>query len=162
MINDISAGSMDQQLLETVGKLGVPYVLMHMKGKPQNMAQQSNYDDLITEVMDFLIEKVGTLRDLGIKDIIIDPGFGFGKTIQHNFQLLKNLHVFAILECLLLAGVSRKSFIYKTLKINAEDALNGTTALHMIALEQGANILRVHDVQAAVQAIKLWSAMKDA
>ncbi len=162
MINDISAGELDEQLFATVAELNVPYILMHMKGRPENMAKSSNYEDLLTEITDFLIKKIGTLRALGVKDIIVDPGFGFGKTIKHNFEILKNIHVFGVLECIILAGISRKSFIYKTLNIKPEDALNGTTALHMIALEQGAKILRVHDVKAAVEVIKLWKQLQEA
>lgn len=162
IINDISAGSLDDQLFATVGRLGVPYILMHMKGRPENMQKEVEYDDIIVEVTDFLIEKVGQLRALNVKDIIIDPGFGFGKSIKHNFQLLKQMHAFGILECIILAGISRKSFIYKTLKTNPEKVIIGTTALHMIALEQGAKILRAHDVGPAIETIELWKAMQEA
>jgi len=159
MVNDISGGRLDDQLFQTVADLGVPYVLMHMKGVPGNMQGQAVYEDVVTEVLDFFIEGIGRLRALGVKDILLDPGFGFGKTAAHNFQLLNNLHVFQITGCPLLAGISRKSMIWKTLKITPEEALNGTTALHIVALQQGARILRVHDVRPAMETIRLWETL---
>lgn len=156
IVNDISAGNLDDDLLTTVAELNVPYILMHMKGKPKDMQDQTNYDDVQLEILDFLIQKVGKLRQLGIKDIIVDVGFGFGKTVEQNYQLLKNMHQFKILNLPILAGISRKSMIYKVLKTSPENALNGTSALHMVALQQGANILRVHDVKEAMEVIQLW------
>ena len=160
MVNDISAGKMDANLYATVAKLGVPYVLMHMQGKPANMQVAPTYDNILEEVIDFLILEVGKLRGLGVKDIIIDPGFGFGKTIEDNYRLLQSLHVFQILGLPIMAGLSRKSMIYKLLEIEAAEALNGTSALHMVALQQGSKILRTHDVKAANEVIKLWSQLE--
>jgi len=156
IINDISAGQFDETFYQTVADLQVPYVLMHMQGTPKTMQQNPDYEDVVREVLDFMIGEVGKLRALGVKDIVVDPGFGFGKTVEHNYQLLKNMHVFQILDLPVLAGVSRKSMICKVLKVNPSAALNGTTALHMIALQQGAKILRTHDVREAVEAIQLW------
>ncbi len=161
IINDISAGILDEQMFDTVAALKVPYVLMHMKGKPNNMQKAPVYDDVLTEVLDFLIERVGKLRLLGVKDIVIDPGFGFGKEIEHNFRLIRHLHVFRMMELPILAGISRKSFIYKTLNSSAKGALTGTIALHMVALDEGAKILRVHDVKAAVETIKIWESLQN-
>lgn len=155
IVNDISAGKIDENLYQTVADLGVPYILMHMKGKPKDMQNQPTYDDVVLEIMDFFIAEIGKLRALGIKDLILDPGFGFGKTIDHNFFTLKNLNIFKVLELPVLAGISRKSMIYKYLKINSSEALNGTTALHIVALQQGAKILRAHDVKEAAEVIKL-------
>lgn len=157
IVNDISAGKLDGHLLQTVADFGVPYVLMHMQGTPDTMQQQPHYEDVVTEVLDFFIQKIAQLRGLGLKDIVLDPGFGFGKTVEHNFSLLKNLHVFQnVLDLPVLAGVSRKSMICKPLGIKPAEALNGTTALHVVALQQGARILRVHDVREAVEVIQLW------
>ncbi|MEO5781743.1 MAG: dihydropteroate synthase [Ginsengibacter sp.] len=156
IINDISAGNLDSNMISTVAKLQVPYICMHMKGTPQNMQQQSNYENVTREVLDFFIQKTDECRKAGINDVIIDPGFGFGKTISHNFILLKELSTFKMLEKPIMAGLSRKSTIYKTLGITAEEALNGTTVLHTLALQNGANILRVHDVKEAKEAIALW------
>jgi len=156
IINDISAGSIDDQMFETVAELNVPYILMHMQGKPENMQQHPDYQDVTKNVLDFFIEKIGELRALGVKDIILDPGFGFGKTIQHNYQLLQNFAIFKILDLSLLAGISRKSMIYKVLDSTPEEALNGTTVLNTLALERGAKILRVHDVKEAEETITLW------
>ncbi|MCI5081636.1 MAG: dihydropteroate synthase [Saprospiraceae bacterium] len=161
IINDISAGRIDADLYTTVADLGVPYVLMHMQGKPKDMQQQPQYKDVVQEVLDFLIAELGKLRSLGVKDIIIDPGFGFGKSLTHNYQLLKKMHIFNILDLPILCGVSRKSMIYKLLNTKPEHALNGTTALHMIALQQGAKILRVHDVKQAVETIQLWEQLEN-
>ncbi len=155
MINDISAGKMDTSLLDVIVTLNVPYVLMHMQGTPTTMQQQPFYKDVTREVLDFFIEKIGLLRNKGLKDIIIDPGYGFGKTIEHNFTLLKNQSVFEMLDVPVLIGVSRKSMIYKTLDTDSTQALNGTTVLHTIGLLNGASILRVHDVKEAAQTIKL-------
>lgn len=156
IVNDISAGSMDEMLIETVASLGVPYVLMHMPGKdPQTMQENPTYQNVVTEVFDFLNFKMKQLHQAGIKDIILDPGFGFGKTIQHNFQLLSGLDYFLQLEKPLLVGLSRKATVYKTLNIGPEEALNGTSVLNTISLIKGAHILRVHDVKEAVQAVKL-------
>ena len=155
IVNDISAGSLDEQLIETVAALKVPYVLMHMKGNPQNMQQQTHYENVTENVYSFLKQKKAELIEAGIKDIIVDPGFGFGKNISQNFELLKNLSIFKDLDSPILLGISRKSFIYKTLGISAADALNGTTVLNTIGLSNGASILRVHDVRAAREAIQL-------
>ena len=157
MVNDISAGNMDDAMLTTVAALKVPFVCMHMQGDPDTMQQSTQYKNLVNDVLDFFIRKVADCKSAGIKDIIIDPGFGFGKTIQQNFTLLKQLHLFGILEKPILAGISRKSTIYKTLGISATDALNGTTALNTIALMNGASILRVHDVKEAIEAITLFN-----
>ncbi len=157
IINDISGGDIDSEMFATVAKLEVPYVLMHMKGKPSNMQSQPAYDDVVQEVLDFFVKKIGELRALGVKDIILDPGFGFGKSLEHNYDLLKNLEVLKILELPLLIGISRKSMIYKLLETSASEALNGTTALHMVALQQGAQILRAHDVREAREVIQLYS-----
>ena len=158
IINDISAGSMDDAMITTAASLDVPYVLMHMQGTPQTMQVSPGYANVTSEVLDFFIKKRDDLLRAGIRDIIIDPGFGFGKTIAHNFELLRNLSVFNLLKLPLLLGISRKATIYKTLDITAEEALNGTTALNTIGLMQGAQILRVHDVKEARQAITLWEA----
>ena len=163
IVNDISAGRFDPRLFETVAALDVPYILMHMQGTPQTMQQNPRYENVVNEVLDFFIEKLEKLRRLGIKDIVLDPGFGFGKTVEHNFHLLKNLAVFEhVLNLPVLAGISRKSMICKVLKVNPEHALNGTTALHVEALRQGARILRVHDVKEAAEVIALWKALEGA
>lgn len=161
MINDISAWSVDHDLLEVVTEYKVPYVLMHMKGTPQTMQQEANYQDLMTEVLDFLIGRLGILVERGVVDVIVDPGFGFAKNSGHNFELLQNLHVLRILDRPIMVGLSRKSTIQKTLGVDAENALNGTTALHMVALQQGAQILRVHDVKPAVECITLFKKLKE-
>ena len=155
IVNDISAGSIDSKMISTVAALKVPYVLMHMQGTPQTMQQQPVYENVTREVLDFLIMKVNDLQNSGITDIIVDPGFGFGKSIAHNFELLRNLPVFKMLNCPLLLGISRKSSIYKTLGTTTENSLNGTTVLHTIGLLNGASILRVHDVREAMEIIKL-------
>ncbi len=161
MINDISAGSIDANLFSIVSRLDVPYVLMHMQGTPDNMHMQPTYADVVEEIFDFFVKKVGELRNLGVKDIIIDPGFGFGKRLENNYTLLRSLHVFKVLELPILAGLSRKSMIYKLLEIEATEALIGTAALHMVALQQGSKILRVHDVREANEVIKLWSQLEN-
>jgi dihydropteroate synthase len=159
IVNDISAGSMDNKMIETVAGLKVPYILMHMKGTPQSMQQNAVYKNVTGEVLDFFIAKTNALKKAGITDIIIDPGFGFAKTIDNNFELLKNLSVFKMLDKPILVGISRKSTIYKTLGINADEALNGTTVLNTISLMNGASILRVHDVREAKEAVTLFSTM---
>jgi dihydropteroate synthase len=156
IVNDISAGEMDSEMLLTVAELNTPYIAMHMQGTPETMQQKPAYENVSAEVLDYFIHKINQCNEAGIKDIILDPGFGFGKTIVHNYSLLKNLHVFKILDKPILAGISRKSMVYKPLKSDAEHALNGTTALHMLALQQGASILRVHDVKEARECIELF------
>ena len=158
IINDISAGSMDNKMVETVAQLRVPYILMHMKGTPQTMQQNAVYENVTREVLDFFIAKTNELKNAGIVDIIVDPGFGFAKTIDQNFELLRNLSVFKMLDKAIMLGISRKSTVYKTLGVNAEDALNGTSVLNTIGLMNGASILRVHDVKEAKEAVKLFSA----
>ena len=156
LVNDISAGSLDAEMYETVAKLGVPYILMHMQGTPEHMQLAPDYEDVLQEVLDFFIKEIHDLRQLGLRDIIIDPGFGFGKTLEQNYKLLANMHIFGILEVPILAGISRKSMIYKLLDVTPNKALNGSTAAHIFALQQGAKILRVHDVRAACEAVKVW------
>lgn len=157
IVNDISAGNMDEAMIETVASLHVPYIAMHMQGTPATMQKEPVYNNVVTEVLDYFIAKVDECKKAGIRDLIIDPGFGFGKTIQHNFQLLKGLPTFSILERPVLAGLSRKRTIYKTLNIEPEDALNGTTVVNTMALMNGASILRVHDVKEAKEAISLYN-----
>ncbi len=161
MINDISAGTLDEDMFRSVAALNVPYVLMHMLDRPATMQDEPVYEDVVLEIVDFFIREVGKLRSLNVKDIIIDPGFGFGKTVRHNYQLLQQLDAFSILGLPLLVGLSRKSMIYKPLATTPELALNGTTALHMLALNNGAKILRVHDVQPAIEVIKLYLQLKN-
>lgn len=157
LVNDISAGRLDSDMYKTVAGLDVPYVLMHMQGTPGTMQKHPEYDDVVTEVLDFFIQETTKLHALGIKDIVLDPGFGFGKTVAHNYLLLNNMHVFSqVLGMPVLAGISRKSMICRVLNVAPSDALNGTTALHMLALQQGAKILRVHDVREAIETIRLW------
>jgi dihydropteroate synthase len=160
IVNDISAGSLDESMVNVVASLQVPYVLMHMKGNPQNMQQSAGYKDVLTEVFDELNSRIDKLHKAGINDIIVDPGFGFGKTSDHNFRLLAQLSYFKHLGKPLMAGISRKSTITKTLDVPVEEALNGSTVLHTVALENGADILRVHDVKEARQAVILYSALK--
>lgn len=160
LVNDISASSIDDDLFDVVAASNLPYILMHMQGQPQTMQTSPQYNALLTDIMDFFIKKMTILRDKGVKDIILDVGFGFGKTIEHNYQLLNNLHVYQTLKLPLMVGLSRKSMIWKTLNCSPAEALNGTTALHMIALQQGAKILRVHDVKAAAETIKLWQLLE--
>ena len=156
MINDISAGKFDAKMCSTVAELQLPYVLMHMQGSPEDMQHNPEYSQVTVEVLDFFIQKLGELRALGVKDVILDPGFGFGKTVAHNYQLLTNLSAFSMLDCPVLAGLSRKSMICKVLEVNPSKALNGTTALHMVALQNGARLLRVHDVKEARETISLF------
>ena len=160
IINDIAAGEMDGDMFRTVADLNVPYIMMHMQGTPQNMQQNPHYDNLLKEVFMYFARKVQQLRDLGVKDIILDPGFGFGKTVEHNYELLAHLEEFRIFELPLLAGVSRKSMIYRLLGTSPQEALNGTTVLDTICLLKGADILRVHDVREAVETVKIVEAMK--
>jgi len=160
IINDISAGNLDEKLFAQVAELGVPYILMHMKGTPGTMQNNPTYDDLMTEVMDFFIEKIGRLRTLGVKDIVLDVGFGFGKSLEDNYQLLQNMSAFEILELPILAGISRKSMIYNFLETTPQEALNGTSILNLVALQQGASMLRVHDVKPAKECIALWSQLE--
>jgi len=157
IVNDISAGTLDSKMISTVAGLNVPYVLMHMQGTPQTMQQDPRYENVTREVLDFFIQKKAELNKAGITDVIIDPGFGFGKTNAHNFELLRNLSVFKMLDAPLLLGISRKSMITKTLSIKNDEALNGTTALNTIGLMNGASILRVHDVKKAKEAVKLYT-----
>lgn len=161
IINDIAAGEMDSQMFDTIARLGVPYIIMHMQGTPQNMQMNPHYDNLLKEVFFYFSEKVQRLHDLGVKDIILDPGFGFGKTLEHNYQLMNHLEEFSLFELPLLVGISRKSMIYKLLEGNPDEALNGTTILNTIALQKGADILRVHDVKAAMEAVKIVEKMKE-
>ncbi|MCZ2396928.1 MAG: dihydropteroate synthase [Chitinophagales bacterium] len=162
IVNDISGGTMDPQMIDTVGKLGVPYICMHIKGTPENMQQHTDYRDILGEVLEYFIERTDKCRKAGIQDIIIDPGFGFAKTIDQNYYLLKNLTAFKIFDLPILAGLSRKSSIYKTLQITPEEALNGTTVLNTIALMNGAHILRVHDVKEAREAVSLFKVYTEA
>ena len=155
IINDIAAGQMDDRMFEVVARLGVPYIMMHMQGTPQNMQLNPHYDNLEREVFVYFAEKVQRLRDLGAKDLILDPGFGFGKTLEHNYQLMECLDDFQVFGLPLLVGISRKSMIYKLLGGTPQDALNGTTVLNTVALMKGADILRVHDVAQAVEAVKM-------
>lgn len=159
IINDVSGGRFDNSMMQTAASLKVPYIAMHMQGTPQNMQDDPQYNDVVFEVRDALRKMCDDCEAAGITDVIIDPGFGFGKTVAHNFSLLKNLHTFGMLGKPVLAGISRKSMICKVLKVNPEQALNGTTALHIIALQQGANILRVHDVKEAIEVVKLAKMM---
>jgi len=160
IINDISGGELDAKMFETISSLKVPYILMHMKGSPQTMVKETNYENLFKEVLDYFLIKIKRLLALGVKDVIIDPGFGFAKKPEQSFELLNKLDQFKILDIPILVGISRKSMIYKTLGIDPKDALNGTTVANTIALLKGANILRVHDVKAAAEAIKLVQQLK--
>jgi len=162
IINDISGGQLDENMFATVAKLKVPYILMHMKGNPQNMVQQASYKDVFTEVLDYFAWRYHELKQLGIHDVIIDPGFGFAKNAEHNYALMNRLNEFEVLGLPILVGVSRKRMVYRVTGGTADDALNGTTALNTIALTKGANILRVHDVKEAVEAIQIYLKSKDA
>lgn len=162
MVNDISAGLRDPEMLPLIAARQVPYVMMHMKGTPQTMALHTEYEDLIRDILYYFSERLEAARKLGITDCIVDPGFGFAKTREQNFRLLGALKAFRTLKAPLLVGISRKSMIHKTLDITPGEALNGTTALHMLALEGGAHILRVHDAKEAVECIRLWEAFRDA
>ena len=160
IINDIATGMMDKNMFATVAQLGVPYIMMHMQGTPQNMQQNPHYDNIIKEVLYYFSEKVQQLRDLGAKDLILDPGFGFGKTVAHNYELMEHMEEFSIFELPILVGISRKSMIYKLLGGGPENALNGTSVLDTVALMKGANILRVHDVKEAVEAVRIMAALR--
>lgn len=156
IVNDISAGTIDEKVIETVALHQVPYIMMHMRGTPQTMKCLTNYDNLIKDINFYFSERIATARAAGINDIIIDPGYGFAKTINQNFQLLKNQDLLNVHNVPVLSGISRKSMIYKTLDIEASQALNGTSALHMLCLQKGASLLRVHDVKEAMEVIKLY------
>lgn len=161
MINDISGGQCDPEMFATVAELKVPYVLMHMRGTPKTMQSLTHYDHMMSELIHFFSEQIEKLQGLGVHDIIIDPGFGFAKTIEQNFYLLQNLNELHVLNSPILAGLSRKSFIYKTLKIPIEEAINGTTAVNLLALQQGVDILRVHDVKETKELLKLITFMEN-
>jgi dihydropteroate synthase len=158
IINDISGGTLDADMFATVARLQVPYILMHMKGTPQTMVQQAQYDDVFAEVFDYFVQKIYQLKQLGVHDIILDPGFGFAKTAEHSYALINRMQEFNRLQLSVLVGISRKRMIYGMLGTKAEDALNGTTVLNTIALTKGADILRVHDIKEAVEAVKIWQA----
>lgn len=160
IINDISGGMMDRQMFRTVARLGVPYILMHMQGTPDTMQVAPHYDNLRREVMLYFAERIDRLCQMGAKDIIVDPGFGFGKTLEHNYELMNHLDDFAVFNLPLLVGISRKSMIYKLTGGTPQTSLNGTTVLNTISLVKGAHILRVHDVKAAVEAKQIYMAMK--
>ena len=160
MINDISGGTIDNSIFEVAIQNKVPYILMHIQGTPQTMQNNPEYENVVLEILDYFIAKIGELRKKEMIDIIIDPGFGFGKSVEHNYQILNKLHIFKMLEVPIMVGLSRKSMIYKVLETDAQNALNGTTALHMIALQEGARLLRVHDVKEAVQTVTLWNQIK--
>ena len=162
IVNDISSGNFDREMIPTVGKMKVPYICMHMQGTPETMQENPVYQNVTNEVINFFIKKTDECKKANIKDIIIDPGFGFGKTIPHNFKLLKDLQALKILNLPILAGLSRKGMIYKTLGTSAESALNGTTVLNTLALNNGASILRVHDVKEAKETITLFEQYKNA
>ncbi|WP_310380149.1 dihydropteroate synthase [Flavobacterium sp.] len=155
LINDVSAGNLDPEMFEYIAKLQVPYIMMHMRGTPQTMQKLTDYNNLVKDILFYFSEKVAKARSFGINDLIIDPGFGFAKTVEQNFELMSKLELFQMLELPILVGISRKSMIYKTLEIDLEKALNGTSVLNTIALTKGANILRVHDVKEAMECIKL-------
>jgi len=157
IINDISAGNVDDKMLETIAKYNVPYIMMHMRGTPQTMQSMTDYENIVKEMLFYFSEKVAKARSLGINDLILDPGFGFAKTVEQNFEVLQKLDLFSILELPILVGFSRKSMIYKPLNSNAENSLNGTTVLNSIALTKGAKILRVHDVKEAMECVALYN-----
>jgi len=161
IINDISGGDADEKMFGLVTQLNIPYIMMHMKGNPRTMQENPEYDDVVADILKWFGSRIVKLQTAGVKDIIIDPGFGFGKTIKHNFEMLRRLGDFAIAGLPLLAGISRKSMIWKSLSITPSEALNGTSVLHAVALLNGADILRVHDVKEAVQAVKLIEMLKD-
>jgi dihydropteroate synthase len=155
LVNDISAGHLDEEMLKTIANLNVPYIMMHMRGNPKTMKSLTNYEDLVTDILFYFSERIAKARALGIVDLIIDPGFGFAKTLEQNYELLNKFELLKMTDLPILAGLSRKSMIYKTLNSSSEDALNGTTILNTIALQKGANILRVHDVKEALECIIL-------
>ena len=160
IVNDIAGGAMDEEMFPTIARLGVPYILMHMQGTPQDMQQQPHYEQVVCEVMMYFAERVQRLHEAGVKDVVLDPGFGFGKTLEHNYRLLAHLDAFSLFNLPLLVGFSRKSMISKLLGGTAEEALNGTTVLNTIALQKGASILRVHDVREAAEAVRIYRAMQ--
>lgn len=160
MVNDIAAGLLDDKMLETVAELKVPYIMMHMRGNPQTMQSLTDYNDIVKEMIFYFSERIQKARSFGISDIVIDPGFGFAKTLEQNYEVLHKMELFSMLELPLLAGISRKSMIYKVLENSPQEALNGTSVLNTIALQKGAKILRVHDVKEAVECIKLVSKLK--
>ncbi len=160
MVNDIAAGLLDDKMLETVAELKVPYIMMHMRGNPQTMQSLTDYNDIVKEMIFYFSERIQKARSFGISDIVIDPGFGFAKTLEQNYEVLHKMELFSMLELPLLAGISRKSMIYKVLESSPQEALNGTSVLNTIALQNGAKILRVHDVKEAVECIKLVSKLK--
>lgn len=157
MINDISAGNLDDKMLETIANYNVPYIMMHMRGTPETMQKMTIYEDIVKEILFYFSEKIATARSFGINDLIVDPGFGFAKTLDQNYEVLQKMELFEILELPLLAGFSRKSMIYKTLQFSADEALNGTTVLNTVALAKGAKILRVHDVKEAMECVTLFN-----
>jgi dihydropteroate synthase len=157
IINDIASGNLDNKMMETVAQYQVPYIMMHMKGTPQTMTILAQYDNVVKEMLFYFSEKISQARSFGINDLIVDPGFGFAKTIEQNYEVLQKLELFEMLDLPILVGVSRKSMIYKTLETSAAEALNGTTTLNTIALTKGAKILRVHDVKEAVECVKLFN-----
>lgn len=157
MINDISAGNLDDKMLETIGQLNVPYIMMHMRGNPETMQKLTDYADIVKEMLFYFSERIRAARSFGINDLIIDPGFGFAKTLEQNYAVLQKLDLFQMLELPVLVGVSRKSMVYKPLGTSAAEALNGTTAVHALALGKGAKILRAHDVREAVECVKLYN-----
>jgi dihydropteroate synthase len=159
MVNDVSGGLYDVEMVDIVSEHNVPYVVMHMKGTPKTMQRNPHYNDVVLDILNFFSERLRFLRSRGIKDVIVDPGFGFGKTLHHNYELLKKLSVFKILGAPILCGMSRKSMIYKLLEVSPDEALNGTTAAHMAALINGANILRVHDVREACETVRIFDAV---
>ena len=161
IINDISAGNLDDKMLETIAKYNVPYIMMHMRGTPQTMQTMTNYDNIVKEMLFYFSQRIAEARSLGINDLIIDPGFGFAKTLEQNYEVLQKLELFEMLELPLLAGFSRKSMIYKTLHSTAEEALNGTSVLNTIALTKGAKILRVHDVKEAMECVTLFNKLNN-
>ena len=161
IINDISAGNLDDKMLETIAKYNVPYIMMHMRGTPQTMQTMANYDNIVKEMLFYFSQRIAEARSLGINDLIIDPGFGFAKTLEQNYEVLRKLGLFEMLELPLLAGFSRKSMIYKTLHSTAEEALNGTSVLNTIALTKGAKILRVHDVKEAMECVTLFNKLNN-
>ncbi len=161
IINDISGGTLDDKMFEVIADLNVPYIMMHIKGTPKDMQVNPEYKDVVLDVKDFFAEQIEKLKLLGVNDIILDPGFGFAKNLDHNYKLLNQLDDFKVFDLPILVGVSRKSMVNKLLDIKAKDALNGTTVLNTVSLEKGANILRVHDVKEAVEAVKIFSKLKE-
>ncbi|WP_111683398.1 dihydropteroate synthase [Winogradskyella tangerina] len=157
LINDISGGQLDDNMISTVGQMGVPYIMMHMRGNPKTMQQQTQYDDIVKDLNSYFAQRISKAHEAKVNDIIIDPGFGFAKTLEQNYELLNKMELLQMADKPILAGLSRKSMIYKTLNTDSKNALNGTTALHMVALQKGANILRVHDVKEAVECVTLFN-----